>query len=71
MVEVEEIKLDWKTAKYRFWNIQKKKWFYLVEQKSSLPFSQFLVEAKEDGELYFACSLHSSPWIWGKKERIK
>lgn len=71
MVVAEEIKLDWKTAKYRVWNIQKKKWFYLVEQKSSLPFSQFLVEAKENGELYFAISLHSSPWIWGKGERIK
>ena len=71
MVATEEIKLDWKTAKYRVWNIQKKKWFYLVEQKSSLPFSQFLVEAKEDGELYFAYSLHISPWIWGEKERIK
>ena len=71
MVEVEEIKLDWKTAKYRIWNIQKKKWFYLVEQKSSLPFSQFLIEEKEDGEIYLARSLHISPCIWGKRERIK
>lgn len=71
MIVAEEIKLNWKTAKYRIWNKQKKKWFYLVEQKSSLPLNQFLIEAKEDGELYFVCSLHSSPWIWGKKEKIR
>ena len=67
----EVVKLDWKTAKYRIWNKEKKKWFYLVEKSSSLPFSQFLVEGKENGDLYLACSVHSAPWLWGKAEEIK
>ena len=68
MIIPEEIKLDWKTAKYRVWNIQKKKWFYLVEQKSSLPFSQFLVEAKK--MVNFALLVHYIVHIgFGVKKR--
>ena len=70
MTECEEIKLDYKKAKYRVWNKEKKKWFYLVEQDSSLPLSQFLIDASGD-DIYFAISLKNYPWIWGKSERIK
>ena len=70
MTECEEIKLDYKKAEYRVWNKEKKKWFYLVEQNSSLPLSQFLIDASGD-DIYFAISLKNYPRIWGKSERIK
>lgn len=66
----EQIQLDFKDAKYKIWNKQKKKWFYLVEKKSSFPFSQFLVEDKKNGDLYLAMSLHSAPWLWGEVVEI-
>ncbi len=70
MVAREEIGLDCKKAKYRVWNKEKKKWFYLVEQNSSLPLSQFLIDTSGDS-IYFAISLKDCPQIWGKSERIK
>ena len=68
-VEVEEIKLDIKQAKYRIWNKEKKKWFYVVEKQSSFPVSQFLVS--EDDDVILAISLKNSPWIWGRGERLR
>ena len=70
MVACEEIRLDYKKAKYRVWNKEKKKWFYFVEQNSSLPLSQFLIDTSGD-DIYFAISLKKCPQIWGKSERIK
>lgn len=70
MVACEEITLDYREAMYRVWNKEKKKWFYLVEQNSSLPLSQFLVDTSGN-DIYFAISLKNCPWIWGKSERIK
>lgn len=66
MIKAQKIKLDYKKAKYRYWNKEKQKWFYLVPSNTSFPLNEFLIDEKGQ-DIYLALSLKDAPWIWGKK----
>ena len=64
----EVIELKEEKAIAKVYNKKQKKWYFLIEETSSLPFSGYL---KNGDDLYLSCSLTAAPWLWGDMEDMQ